>query len=319
MLEKLGDIAERIRNSRLELSRRANAVRSADPSLVLRAQKAPLSISVCAVDGGLLAHRMHGADIAVVRALSVNFVYEGSALKSFSHHPGKDPPHEIEIKSSLDEHESNVFRSLVRLRSELSAAIEALRRFSPHLLLMDGSLLPLPSDRPPEGSELASLYSEVVSLYSSLFSLSKEKNCMLLGVIKDSRSRRLAKPLGFACPDTVLCEHLLREGERTKSMPYSDEKQGNAAGLASGILAFYIRPSKHDIPLRIELLGDEEEKAASLVFSLSAVSENFAYPAILVEADLCAALDAREMERIESSLERLSGLRPLRRNSRPFR
>lgn len=320
MEERLNDLANGIRASRLELARGAGAARKADPGLVAKVERTPVSLSVCAVDGGLLAHRMHGADIVVVRAVAVNFVYDGSALGSFSHHPGRNPPHEIEVRSSLDEHEANVFRSLIRLRSELSCALEALERYAPQLLLMDGSLLPLPSDRPSEDSELAPLFSEILALYERLFALSKEKGCLLLGVIKDSRSRRLAKDLGFSCPDTVLCEQLLEEGERTRGMPYSEEKGGKGiAMLAEGINAFYIKPSRNGLPLRIEVLGDGVDRAASLIFSLSAISENFAYPAILIEADLCAALDSTEMERIESSLSRLSGLRPLRRNSRPFR
>ena len=65
--------------------------------------------------------------------------------------------------------------------------------------------------------------------------------------------------------------------------------------------------------------GDDVDAAASLLFSLSAISENFAYPAVLIEADMCAALDPREIEPLENSLHSLAGIRPLRRNQRPFR
>ncbi len=319
MREKIDAIAKRIRGDYERLGSRARALRSSDPALVAKVGRRELSLSVCAVDGGLLAQRMHGADIAVVRAVGVGFVYKSSALASVSYCPRKSPEPDIFVEDSLDEHESAVFRSLVRLRAELACAIDCLGKFSPEALLLDGSLLPLPSDRPPEGSRLSGLYAEVLSLYLSLQKGSAGR-CMLAGVIKDSRSRKLSVDLGFGCSDSVLCGFLLDAGERTAAMPYYEEKPNkDLAQLAEAVKAFYLKPSASDLPLRIETTEPDIGKAASLILSLSAISENFAYPAVLVEADMCAALDGNEMESIESSLVSLSGMRPLRRNSRPFR
>jgi hypothetical protein len=257
----------------------------------------------------------------VFRSVGVNFTYSDSALKSFAYHPAKTPQPSFELRNSLDDHEAMLFRSLVRLRSELGCAISTIERFSPQLMLMDGSLLPLPSDRPDDQSGLSSLYLEVIGLYGRLFSISREKGCMLCGVIKDSRARKLSAELGLPCSDTLLCGYLLKEGERTKAMPYHSEKKGPKELLSLGekVQVFYLKASEHDLPLRIEAFDCDVGKAASLICSLSSISENFAYPAILVEADMCAALDPKELEPIEDSLARLSGLRQLRRNSRPFR
>ena len=90
------------------------------------------------------------------------------------------------------------------------------------------------------------------------------------------------------------------------------------AALGKKIKVTYMKPAREDLPLRVEILGDVE-RASSIVYSLSAISERFAYPAILVEADMCAALDATEIESVEFSLSRLAGLKPLRRHFRPFR
>ncbi len=114
--------------------------------------------------------------------------------------------------------------------------------------------------------------------------------------------------------------HLLQPGERTASMPYHEEKPNkDLAPLSSGISVFYLKPSKNDLPLRIETLDPDVDHAASVILALSAISDSYAYPAILVEADMCAAMDGREMESIEASLISFSGMKPLRRNSRPFR
>jgi len=321
MKERIAALAREIKTGYDGIRGKARAARAADASLAVPVSRSPVTGSVCAVDGGLLAQRMHGADIVVVRAVGVNFIYQNSKLKTFSHHPSRSPQFEVELKNSLDEHGANAFRSLVRLRHELACAVSMIEKFSPDALFIDGSLLPVPSDRPADGSGLSTQYAEVLALYGKLVDSAKAKNCLLCGVIKDSRSRKLSERLGFSCSDSLLCNFLLDEGERTQAMPYfeANPPSKDLAALGKNISAFYLKPSKSDLPLRIELLGKEVDKAASLVCSLSSISENFAYPAVLVEADMCAALDPREMEPIEGALLSLSGLRPLRRNSRPFR
>ena len=322
MRERIAELAGDMRRSFDVLQQRAITAREADPALIISVPRMEVSLSVCAVDGGLVAQRMHGADIVISRAVGVNFHYKNSVLREFAYHPTKSPEPSLDLKNSLDEHEANVFRSLVRLKTELVCAISSIQRFSPQVMLMDGSLLPLPSDRPEDDSELAQSYKDLLSLYSELFSISKEKGCMLCGVVKDSRARKLSETMGFSCSDTLLCGYLLNEGERTKAMPYYQEKKGISKDLlvlGEKISVFYLKPSEHDLPLRIEAYDCDVDKVASIIRSLSSISENFAYPAILIEADMCAAMDPKEIEGIESSLLNLSGIKALRRNSRPFR
>jgi len=321
MHERLESLARDMRGAYDSLRQKARDARAKDPGIVMKVQKAQLDISVGAVDGGLLAGRMHGADIVMARAAGVIFKYQNSRLETHSYHPSKNPPPEFEVRDSLEEHEALAFRSLIRLKHELSCAISLIETYRPQLMLMDGSLLPLPADRPAEDSSLRPLYEEVLGLFSKLFSASSAGGCLLCGVIKDSRSKKLSKELGAGCTDTVLCGFLLEEGERTKELGYFEGKAPNkdVGSLGERIKVFYIRPSKNDLPLRVEVLGGDVANAASLILTLSSISENFAYPAVLIEADMRAALDPAELERIESSLSALSGLRPLRRNSRPFR
>jgi len=321
MRERIAELAKEIKSTYDSLREKARAARSSNPSLILKVQRAPISLSVCAVDGGLLAQRMHGADIVVSRAVAVIFDYKDSNLRSCIRFPSKSPAPDIEMKNSLEEHEAVVFRSLVRLKQELACAIAVLEKYQPKILLMDGSLVPLPSDRPAEDSELRPLYGEVIKLYGRLYDLSKTKNCILCGVIKDSRSKKLSKQLGMDCSDTLLCNFFLDEGERTEAMGYFEGKPPNpdVASLGERIKIFYIKPSRNDLPLRVETMDADADYVASVIGTLSAISENFAYPAVLIEADMCAALDPSEMESIESSLLSLSGMKPLRRNTRPFR
>lgn len=272
----------------------------------------PLNLSVCAVDGGLLYHRMHGVDIAVARAVAVNFKYSDGRPTGHQYHPSRSPQSSVEIKSSLDEHEANVFRSLVRLKHEIECANEAVEKFKPDLLLLDGSLLPVPSDIPSKSSQLRPTYDSLLETYGKLYS----QDCLFCGVIKDSRARRLSQD----CSDSVLCSYLLSEGERTREFSYFEKPPADKelGLLGSDVQVTYIKPSANDIPLRIEILGDVE-KASSYLMGLSAISSHFAYPAALVEADMCAAMDPVELESIERQLQTKAGIMPLRRNSRPFR
>lgn len=318
MDERLAALTKEIQISQAALREKALDLRKSNPSLSSPVEKSPLSLSVCAVDGGVLSQRLHGHDIVITRSVGVNFVYSGSSLRSFSYCPSRSPGTSIDICGALDEHEANAYRSLLRLRSELSCAISAVGKFKPHLLLLDGSLRTVPSDRPPAESKIGKLYEEVIALYISLYSICENSSTQLCGVIKDSRSRRLAKDYGMDCSDTVLCSHMLKAGEHTDAFNYFDSLQKEAGDYWDKIKVLYLKPSENDLPLRIEFLGSLERAplVASQILSLSSISENFAYPAILIEADMRAALQPSEMLAFESAF---SAIKPLRRDSRPFR
>ena len=288
----------------------------------------PVAINgnVCAVDSGLLSHGMHGVDILMIRTVAVNFLYTNSELVFCNYYPGKVPLTEIEIKTALDEHESSLWRSIVRLKNEVGMAIAAVENFSPLAILLDGSILPLAKDRPSNDSTIFYEYSELIELYKKLYQLCKDKNILLIGIIKDSRGRRFMEIVGDSikenCNDSAFLDHLLNKGERTSVMHYANTKQPVLKDLeefASNIYVSYMKVSENDAPLRVEFLNFDNNfnKHISVAYSLSAISDNYAYPAVLTEADLCAALDGYELERIKHSL--IDVVKPMRRNSRPFR
>lgn len=291
----------------------------------------PISSSVCAIDGGLLVKEFHGIDLLMRRAVAVNFKYENSKLISHAYLPNAFPQPDFEIQFSLDEHEVNCFRSLFRLESEIETAIAALDKFSPAYLFMDGSLAPVLSDKPATAdSEGRQLYNKVISLYQLLYKKSVEKNCQLIGIIKDSRGKRfleIVKGKGQArCSDSVFLHSLLHEKERSFAFHYGDPKHSILADLGewgSRLLVFYLKPSRDDRPLRVEFIHSHHiasfDQIASFVYSLCAINKSYAYPAVLIEADMRAALEPLELERVEKYLSMSTSLMPLRRNSRPFR
>ncbi len=326
---RLKDTASKLRDSNF------TSEEFIESALIKKLELLDITGNICAIDSGLLAYSTHGTDILMLRTVTVNFSYNKSNLLSCSYHPTKIPEASIEVKTALDEHESLLWRSLIRLKIEISAAIDAIA-LSPLAVLIDGSILPLAKDRPGNDSELFSLYNALIELYKKLYSLCKEKNILLIGVIKDSRGKRFMDIINkgnahFAINnelnynDSSFLNYLLKEKERTSVIHYAaDQKQPVLKDLdefRNSLYVCYLKITKNDQPLRIEFLNFDKnfEAAISLAYSLSAISDNYAYPAALTEADLCAALDDRELDLLKQSFYSLEISRPLRRNSRPFR
>jgi len=89
------------------------------------------------------------------------------------------------------------------------------------------------------------------------------------------------------------------------------------------ICAMYSKPVRGDRPVRIEFLNGQKgfSEIADTLSSLCAINRFYAYPAVLIDADLRAMMDPAELERAKKSLSLFAGpsLLDLKRNSRPFR
>lgn len=349
MRERIREIAESIAKLDDERKTIAEGMRernievlpdAMERGMVLPIPSSPLTASVAAVDGGLLAQEFHGFDLIMTKAVGVLFKYDSSRLTSHSYHPSPLPDPELAATYTMDTHEFNTYKSLFRLRREISTAAELCEKYSPNYLFLDGSIVPQVSDRPTEGTEARSLYEEVLGLYSRLFSSCESRGTRLLGVIKDSRGRRFIEVLEKMLVemeretlrrsnDTSFLSFLLKEGERTCSFTYATSAKEHVVlkdlkEWGPRVCALYLRPVPDDRPLRIEFLSPTPaSEVASAVRGLSTINKKYAYPAVLIEADLRAAMDPLELERAYKDLFVRTGLRSammkLRRDSRPFR
>lgn len=338
MLEQLKRAAEYI--AEVDSKRRGEAarVRQAAPriqemleSLVMPLEYPEINGKVSAVDGGILNHEMHGADLVVGKAVSSTFEYEKGELKAHSYYPNAFPRLSYEVKIGLDEREVNWHKALFRLNLEIANAIETARKHRPNYLLLDGSVVPLACDRPSEDSGLFDDYLLLIDRYKELFKFCSESGICLAGIVKDSRGKRMMEVLGKhtreRCTDSVFLNHMLREGERTGAVYYSSNPKQNSIMKDLGewgekVKISYLKPVAADRPLRVEFLEVKDYgKVCGIVASLSRINQNYAYPAVLIDADLRAAMDQLELEKAIRSLSMFTGpeLMQLRRNSRPFR
>ena len=96
---------------------------------------------------------------------------------------------------------------------------------------------------------------------------------------------------------------------------------------AEKVHAFYLKPAEFDRPLRVEFLSNgniakQASRIASIVYTQSSMHREYAYPTVLIEADMRARLKPDEISIVYNKiLDKLSkGFKiKLRRDNRPFK
>ncbi|HEV8289453.1 MAG TPA: DNA double-strand break repair nuclease NurA [Candidatus Norongarragalinales archaeon] len=313
-----------------------------EPKLLHKIANARFNGTVCGVDGGLAAQSLAGADIVITRASGVSFTYNNSSLTKSAQLPQE--PLSVFVEHSLDSSELSYLKAISRLTQEVSCALKCLEKFKPDVLMLDGSIVPQVSDKPPKENALSEQYEKLVALYCELFDKSASSETTLVGVIKDSRGKRFLQLLEESghldagenallekSNDTVFLDSLLRHGERTFAFKYTHAASQHSvlrdfSRHNENIATTYLRPASLDRPLRIDFLSSKHNSidgVASMVQSLCSANATHAHPAVLIEADLRAAIRPEEVDHVSQALASSAGfnsaLLSLRRDSRPFR
>ncbi len=310
-----------INDLRVECSRHCEHLKRAsiEKGFQLVNDVAPQEVNgaIAAVDSGFSTRQFVSLDVMLLRSAATVFTYEKSKLLSSAYFPNRVPGISVHYGVFPDQTDATCFRNLSRLHAELSCALQVIKMYNPSTLLLDGSLLPLPSDKPPQNSSIYPLFEEVISLYNELASMSRQCNCGLVGVVKDSRSQKLcatlAEKLGEPVAinnDEFLADILLKPSQRTVELPVSNSE----VSFGRETNCFYMKAG-NGLPYRVEFTGDADEIAGKL---LSLSSPQFAYPSILIEVDMRAALTPGEISALFNSLEHNRALVP-RSRDRPFR
>jgi len=318
-----------------------------EKKLLNKVETVPPQGRVAAVDGGVLSRELHGLDIVLARAVGAAFDYDAGKRVRTLYYPRARPSYKLKWRSALDAHDALWLKSLARLEEELSCAQQTLETLAPDVLLLDGSIVPQPGDKPGKESLLANSYEGVLARYRALYKACEARGTMLLGVVKDSRGTRftdlllrnvdmggLRESLSGA-HDSLFLSHLLQEGERTCFFRYASAWAEplvlrDLQEWSTRIASTYLRPCKWDRPLRVDVLlpaKDSEfdsffSRASSLLQGLAGINTRYAAPAVLIEADLRARGEERDLDAACATLDAKLGVRPslypLRRECRPF-
>jgi hypothetical protein len=328
-ISEVEKIVDRIRTAEEEKRKISRFLRKI-PDLYFKVKPTNLNnLRIGGEDGGLTRKSSHLLDFVFLRAVSVIFCYSNGKLQDVIYYPKTNPTPEMSYSpESLSDIEFRIFWSLQRMKREIKLSIETIKKFSPDLFLVDGSLLINPGDIPKKESSVYSDYLEVKDLLDELYKTSELNDCLLAGVVEDSRSSKfcnfiidniLNKINNPKIPelinllektrDTNLLYYMLEKGEATKSIE-----------LQNGIKCFYLKTVEFDRPIRVEFLRDGE-KIASIIYAISSQSRTYGLPNVLIEADQRAKLSESETDyfiNLIASKLRLQNIFFLRRESRPF-
>lgn len=298
------------------------------------------------VDSGFVDKPLFGFSLLIVRAVGVVFEIENNCMRRAHYFPSPHPFPLSRISSKpLDALALTENNGLLRLVEELEMAKTVIAQHRPDYCFLDGSLLPQYALSSSAGGPNFALFRRVIEKLESLFSLAEASNVQLLGCVEDARATRFCELVQSLAEhtappknntdlsDAILLDHWLKHNERTAVFRYTANPSAHpllsklSTRWQNQIQVFYCRPAELDRPLRIEFLSPPEQasvrvqKIASVVQALSGSHREYAYPSVLIEADLCARLRPEEIDLVYNKIIDKLGkrfTRGLRRNARPF-
>ncbi len=304
--------------------------------------KFPKLMKVGAVDGGLLQEELRGFDLALTRAVVPIFKGVGREVE-VEYYPEFSPKPTIQFFPSFPMRQDfSKVSTLLRLKMEYRMAKEAIKEYRLKILYIDGSIYPLKSDLPMEKSNnqyISDLEIEVKETYLQLIDTAIANETVLVGVVKDSRSRDLA----FHLAETIV--QWLKDGHINKDWIKGYRKvitQILDVDLASIILsqaervawfqiptpfwmplspriefmATYIKTIVDDVPLRVETLVPQNHEwfdlhldyALAGLYLMGQHGLGTAVPSIIIEADERAKLKTELIDAVVEQIAVMLGM-----------
>jgi len=303
---------------------------------------------IVGVDSGFVAKRLASVDLVLIRAMGVLFDYKNGKVSDSKYFPGYFQFPEPHLSNNaLEEDEAEQSKSLMRLKEEVKVSKEMIRLHKPKYLFIDGSIVPQYQDKPRKDSKLTDNYIGIIQEFESFYELAERNNCTLISTVEDSRGSRfrqiiqdeilekeklIEKEKLDGLFDSGFLDYFLNAGERSSCFTYTKNIKQHpvlsdfSEKWSNHIFGLYIKPSNYDRPLRVEFIskGNIKEKAdevAKVAFALSSLHREYAYPSILIEADMHAKLKQDEVEIVYNKImDKLGNSIKLkmRRDNRPF-
>jgi hypothetical protein len=305
----------------------------------------PLSGRMGGVDSGFASQSFYSIDLMMLRTCGVCMEYENGKMIQTKYLPETfSLPDPIVNTQGLEREEFHKFVSLTRLQAEIENATQLIQKHKLNICFLDGSLIPHPMDKPANDSSLMGEYHKTILKFVQLYETAEENTCILIGAIEDSRSTRLGEWIESnvgtisgikqeKLHDAPLMEKVLHAQERSIVFPLTENIAKHAIlqdfpeKWARKLYACYLKPSQWDYPLRIEFLCEAKDASthaqacAEIAFAQSKLHKEYAFPTVLIEADMHAGLKQEEVELVSDKILSKLGrhtIRMRRRDRRPF-
>lgn len=314
----------------------------------------PSITKISGVDGGLISEALAGLDLIIYRAVGVTFNNIGKkAPLEAVYTPNFAPEPSTYIGPSLPSRQEFLkLATLYRLLVEYEVALETIKSQDPTVLFLDGRVVPLASDFREINNQVKTITQieiAVKEMYRDLIRVATEKNVLICGIIKDSRSHSLTKALSNSIPDWIrskaitsdtvkgwrdnlsnmldhnLCAGILVESQRTAWLRQLAPEWISSKSSFS-IWSSLVRPIKEDVPIKIEILMEDGSKGEGLDIALGALSVlskhglPIAIPTIIQEADNRVRLSSDHLDHIINEISLAIGIsRDELRKRRKFR
>jgi len=331
-----------------------------EPSLVSTVSPTNLAgLRIAGVDGGLIKKRYQSLDLIMKRAVGVVFSFQAEEGPEVDFYPSPFPNPVVKpIITTLPSNELDQIASLERLLSELRTTIGIIDEYHTDIILLDGSLLFHPHDRPSKETLANEKFQEVIALYKQIYNKVSKGKTILVGVVKDSRSRKFTSMLGEVLPhilrkqqnfekmkdidyrwllnilrDCDILGSFLEAGERSCIFRHSPKSNNltvekSLSQWTSSIMVTYLKTVSNDLPVRFEILSRPDEatavmdKALAAILPISSLHQEYGMPTPIVEADTRARISKNEADMVVDRLMALSGLAyatlERRRSRNPF-
>ncbi len=269
-------------------------------------------IILCGVDGGFVSRQISSSALIIRRAVATCFEYDGTKLIDAKFFPQKRVDPEI-IFESVDQSEFSIFSNLKRVEMEINTASEAVDKFKPNFLILDGSIVVHPSSVPNRNSKYYTLFLKVSEKIRELYKKCLENNVQLIGAVEDSNGRRFVD--NDFMNDSNVLYHVLNEGEYVCPKRYSDNidlpSLSELGEYSNQIKTTYLKVGKYDKPIRIDFLGKDVETITSIIYTYSRITSDYSYPSVLIEADARAKLTDFEFNIVYGTIRDKLGINPL--------
>jgi hypothetical protein len=348
--ERFGEVLRNVKN-KIDLSRFPTiASNIIDKKFFTKIEPTSLSgLRIAGIDGGLVRKRFRSLDLVLTRGVAVILQFGPQDGPTVDFYPDPFPEPKISpLMLTLSNIELEQLASLERIAAELRVTLSVLEEYHTDLILLDGSLFYHPRDRPQTGSFVYEKFQEVLSLYKQTYHKARKKGATIVGIVKDSRSTRIATIMGEILPHIVrkpevfemmqgvdyrwllkisrdcdLLDTFLEEGERSFAFRYSSEISSTTIPMSDGLSSWassiwvtYLKTARDDLPIRVEFLSPEDsdtvtnnlDKALSAILPISSQHPEYGVPTPILEADTRAKITANETRLIIDRLMALSGL-----------